>query len=322
MTEDKSTIIEKAISVFDAEIQCLIDVKEQLNDQFAEAVSLIYHNPGRLVVTGVGKSAIIAQKIVATFNSTGSPSIYMHAADAIHGDLGIIQEHDIIIAISKSGDTPEIKVLIPFLKTMGNKIIGMVSNPNSTLAREADITLYIPVHKEADPNNLAPTSSTTAQMAMGDALAITLLSARGFSDRDFAKYHPGGNIGKQLYMCVKDLCHYNDRPSVGINAGIKEIIVTISSGRLGVTAVEDNGQVVGVITDGDLRRMLETVTDTSLIRAEAIMTKAPKTIQGDELAVKALQVLQEMNITQLLVMNEDLYIGVIHIHDLLKEGFV
>ena len=322
MTEDKNSIVDIAIKVFEAEIQCLREVKEQISDSFYEAVSLIYRTPTRVIVTGVGKSAIVAQKIVATFNSTGTPSIFMHAADAIHGDLGIIQENDIILALSKSGDTPEVKVLIPFFKTMGNKIIGMVSNKNSVLAREADVLLYIPVSKEADPNNLAPTSSTTAQMAMGDALAIALLSAKGFSDKDFAKYHPGGNIGKQLYLCVKDLCHFNERPSVGINAGIKEIIVTISSGRLGVTAVEDNGQVVGVITDGDLRRMLESITDTSVIKAADIMTKAPKTIQGDELAVKALHVLQEMNITQLLVMNDDLYIGVIHIHDLLKEGFI
>jgi len=322
MTGDKNTIIERAVRVFDAEIQCLNDVKNHINDQFAEAVALIYNNPGRLVLTGVGKSAIIAQKIVATLNSTGSPSIFMHAADAIHGDLGIIQENDIIIAISKSGDTPEIKVLIPYLKTMGNKIIGMVSNLNSALAREADLILHIPVQKEADPNNLAPTASTTAQMAMGDALAISLLTAKGFSDRDFARYHPGGNIGKQLYTCVKDLCRYNGRPSVGIDADIREIIITISSGRLGVTAVEKEGQVVGIITDGDLRRMLEKVTDTAQVKAADIMTHSPKTIQGEELAVRALQMLQDLNITQLLVMNDDLYIGVIHIHDLLKEGFV
>lgn len=322
MTEDKSSIINKAHDVFDAEIQCLQDVRNQINDTFYEAVNLIYTTSSRVIVTGVGKSAIVAQKIVATFNSTGTPAIFMHAADAIHGDLGIIQENDLILALSKSGDTPEIKVLIPFLKTMGNKIIGMVSNPNSTLAREADVILYIPVSKEADPNNLAPTSSTTAQMAMGDALAIALLTAKGFSDRDFARYHPGGNIGKQLYMCVKDLCHYNGRPSVKSDAKLKEIIVTISSGRLGVTAVEENGQVVGIITDGDLRRMLENETETASVIASDIMTRSPKTIQGDELAVKALQILQEINITQLLVMNDDLYIGVIHIHDLLKEGFV
>ena len=322
MTEDKSSIINKAHEVFDAEIQCLQDVRNHINETFFEAVNLIYTTSSRVIVTGVGKSAIVAQKIVATFNSTGTPAIFMHAADAIHGDLGIIQENDLILALSKSGDTPEIKVLIPFLKTMGNKIIGMVSNQNSTLAREADVVLYIPVSKEADPNNLAPTSSTTAQMAMGDALAIALLTAKGFSDRDFAKYHPGGNIGKQLYMCVKDLCHYNGRPSVKADANLKEIIVTISSGRLGVTAVEENGQVIGIITDGDLRRMLENETETSSVKASDIMTRSPKTIQGDELAVKALQVLQEINITQLLVMNDDLYIGVIHIHDLLKEGFV
>ncbi|HRG43849.1 MAG TPA: KpsF/GutQ family sugar-phosphate isomerase, partial [Saprospiraceae bacterium] len=301
---------------------CLESVKANIDDSFGKAVSLIHDSKGRLIVTGIGKSAIIAQKIVATFNSTGCPAIFMHAADAIHGDLGIIQKEDIVLVLSKSGDSPEIKVLTPYLKSMGNKVIGMVSNKNSVLAYEADITLFLPVEKEADPNNLAPTSSTTAQMAMGDALAIALLTERGFTDRDFARYHPGGNLGKQLYTCVKDICRYNNQPWVNINAGIKDIIVAISSGRLGVTAVKEGETVMGVITDGDLRRMLEKEMDLSALQAKDIMTHSPKTIQGDELAINALHLLKNLNITQLLVMEGQHYIGVIHIHDLLKEGFV
>ena len=320
--DELSKVVERAKQVFDIEIQCLESVKANIDDSFGKAVSLIHDSKGRLIVTGIGKSAIIAQKIVATFNSTGCPAIFMHAADAIHGDLGIIQKEDIVLVLSKSGDSPEIKVLTPYLKSMGNKVIGMVSNKNSVLAYEADITLFLPVEKEADPNNLAPTSSTTAQMAMGDALAIALLTERGFTDRDFARYHPGGNLGKQLYTCVKDICRYNNQPWVNINAGIKDIIVAISSGRLGVTAVKEGDTVMGVITDGDLRRMLEKEMDLSALQAKDIMTHSPKTIQGDELAINALHLLKNLNITQLLVMEGQHYIGVIHIHDLLKEGFV
>ncbi|MCO6462311.1 MAG: KpsF/GutQ family sugar-phosphate isomerase [Saprospiraceae bacterium] len=316
-----NNFVDRARKVFDAEIQCLEAVKEHIDDNFTRAVHLILNNPGRLVVTGIGKSAIVAQKMVATLNSTGSPSIFMHAADAIHGDLGIIQKDDIIIVLSKSGDTPEIKVLTPYLKSMGNKIIGMVSNLNSSLAYDADITLYLPVEREADPNNLAPSSSTTAQMAMGDALAIALLSEKGFSDRDFARYHPGGNLGKQLYTCVRDICRFNNKPLVGPDATIREVIVAISSGRLGVAAVGEEAHIEGIITDGDLRRMLERNTDINNLRARDIMTHSPKTIQGSQLAVNALQMLKNLNITQLLVMDGDIYSGVIHIHDLLKEGF-
>ncbi len=322
MTEDTNIIIDHARKVFEAEIGCLEVVRENIDDRFAEAVRTIIESPGRIVLSGIGKSAIVAQKITATLNSTGSPALFMHAADAIHGDLGIIQQHDIVILLSKSGNSPEIKELVPYLKKMGNKIIALVSNLHSALAHDADIVLHVPVEREADPNNLAPTASTTAQMAMGDALAVSLLMARGFTEKDFARFHPGGNLGKQLYTVVGDVCRYNNKPSVASDAGIRDIIVTISAGRLGITAVEEGGRVVGVITDGDLRRMLEKEADTSEVKAKNIMTEKPKTIDSNELAINAMQRLKELNITQLIVMDGDRYAGVIHIHDLLREGFV
>lgn len=322
ITEDTNIIIDHARKVFDAEIHCLEAVRENIDARFAESVRAILDCQGRIVLSGIGKSAIVAQKITATLNSTCSPALFMHAADAIHGDLGIIQPNDIVILLSKSGNSPEIKELIPYLKKMGNKIIAIVSNLHSVLAHDADIVLHIPVEREADPNNLAPTASTTAQMAMGDALAVSLLMSRGFTEKDFARFHPGGNLGKQLYTVVGEVCRYNNKPSVPTNAGIRDIIVTISAGRLGITAVEEDGKVVGVITDGDLRRMLEKDADTTSIMARDIMTEKPKTIDSQALAINAMQRLKELNITQLLVMDGDKYAGVIHIHDLLREGFV
>ncbi|MDF2850526.1 MAG: D-arabinose 5-phosphate isomerase [Sphingobacterium multivorum] len=277
---------------------------------------------GRVIVTGIGKSAIIAQKIVATLNSTGTPSIFMHAADAIHGDLGIIQQNDLIIAISKSGNTPEIKVLVPFLKQTKNVLVALVGNTDSYLAKNADYILNTTVEKEACPNNLAPTSSTTAQLAMGDALAVVLQECRDFTDKDFAKYHPGGALGKKLYLRVGDLSDQNGKPSVPQQATVSDIIITITQFRLGAVAVLDDENILGIITDGDIRRMLEKHTDLATITAADIMGKSPKIIDKDELAANALHIMRENNITQLLVSDKGNYAGVIHIQDLLKEGII
>uniref|UniRef100_UPI0035E4285C KpsF/GutQ family sugar-phosphate isomerase n=1 Tax=Sphingobacterium athyrii TaxID=2152717 RepID=UPI0035E4285C len=285
-------------------------------------INKILHLQGRVIVTGIGKSAIIAQKIVATLNSTGTPSIFMHAADAIHGDLGIIQQHDLIIAISKSGNTPEIKVLVPFLKQTKNTLVALVGNTASYLAKNADYILNTTVEKEACPNNLAPTSSTTAQLAMGDALAVVLQECRDFTDQDFAKYHPGGALGKKLYLKVADLSDQNGKPSVQLNANVRDIIITITHFRLGAVAVLKDTQIQGIITDGDIRRMLERHTDLTTISAADIMGKSPKVIDKNELAANALHIMRENNITQLLVSDQGNYDGVIHIQDLLKEGII
>ncbi|WP_371412041.1 SIS domain-containing protein [Sphingobacterium sp. HMA12] len=285
-------------------------------------INKILHLQGRVIVTGIGKSAIIAQKIVATLNSTGTPSIFMHAADAIHGDLGIIQQHDLIIAISKSGNTPEIKVLVPFLKQTKNTLVALVGNTESYLAKNADYILNTTVEKEACPNNLAPTSSTTAQLAMGDALAVVLQECRDFTDQDFAKYHPGGALGKKLYLKVGDLSDQNGKPSVQLNANIRDIIITITHFRLGAVAVLKDTQIQGIITDGDIRRMLERHTDLATINAADIMGNSPKVIDKNELAANALHIMRENNITQLLVSDHGNYDGVIHIQDLLKEGII
>ncbi len=294
-----------------------------IDDDFEACVKEIYSAKGRVVITGVGKSAIIANKIVATLNSTGTPSIFMHAADAIHGDLGMIQKDDIVICISKSGNTPEIKVLVPLLKRRGSKLVALVSNTNSYLAQQADFVLNATIAEEACPHNLAPTTSTTAHLAMGDALAVSLLEIRDFSSRDFAEYHPGGSLGKQLYLKVSDVYTHNELPLVKANTPLKDVILEISSKRLGCTAViDENKNLLGIITDGDLRRMLEKNTNLTDIKAADIMTRTPKRIEKDEFAVKALHQMQESNITQLAVMDGEHVVGFVHLHDLLKEGIV
>lgn len=301
-------------------------VKKLLNyidDDFVKAVDIIYKSNGRVIITGIGKSAIISQKIVATLNSTGTPAIFMHAADAIHGDLGIIRQNDIVICISKSGNTPEIKLLVPFIKRFGNKIIAFVANSESFLAKQADFIIKTPIDKEACPNNLAPTSSTTAQLVMGDALAVCLLDVRNFSDKDFAKFHPGGALGKRLYLRVEDLYKMNDVPKVYIETLLKDVIFEISEKRLGATAVlDDTENLVGIITDGDLRRMLVKTNSLEGIIAKDIMTKNPKTIKPDTFAINAFEIMRKKNITSLIVSEDGKYFGIIHIHDLLKEGFV
>jgi arabinose-5-phosphate isomerase len=277
---------------------------------------------GRLVISGIGKSAIVGQKIVATLNSTGTPSIFMHAADAIHGDLGMIQQHDVVMIISKSGESPEIKILITLIKNLGNPLIGMVGNLQSILAKSSNYILNTTVSQEACPNNLAPTASTTAQMAMGDAMAVSLMELKGFTANDFAKFHPGGTLGKKLYLRVNDLSTLNEKPEVRPESTIKEVIVEMTRKRLGLTAVVDNAKLVGVITDGDLRRMLEKDLDIEHKMAKEIMSRDPKTIAPDALAVDALDKMRKNNITQLIVKTEEEYTGVIHLHDLLREGIV
>lgn len=311
-----------AIEAIQEEARAVAALAQYIDDDFVTVVDRILHLQGRVIVTGIGKSAIIAQKIVATLNSTGTPSIFMHAADAIHGDLGIIQQNDLIIAISKSGNTPEIKVLVPFLKQTKNLLVALVGNTESYLAKNADFILNTTVEKEACPNNLAPTSSTTAQLAMGDALAVVLQECRDFTDKDFAKYHPGGALGKKLYLRVSDLSDQNGKPSVQLQANVRDIIITITHFRLGAVAVLNGDQIQGIITDGDIRRMLEKHTDLTAITAADIMGKLPKVIDKNELAANALHIMRENNITQLLVSDHGIYDGVIHIQDLLKEGII
>ena len=315
-------IISSVKETIEIESKAIAKLTEFIDSQFAEAVTYIYNSNGRVIITGIGKSANIAQKIVATLNSTGTPAIFMHAADAIHGDLGIIQENDVVICISKSGNTPEIKVLVPLIKNTNNKVIALTSNLDSFLAKQADFVLNAYVEKEACPNNLAPTTSTTAQLVIGDALAIALLNLKNFSSKDFAKYHPGGALGKKLYLRVHDIVGKNERPEVHLNATLKDVIIEISAKRLGATAVVDNQRIVGVITDGDLRRMLAKSQNINGLTAADIMTKAPKTIASDVLAIEALDVLESYGITQLLVEDEGEYKGVIHLHDLIKEGII
>ena len=299
----------------------MLKLQQYIDDDFVRCLDVILHSKGRVIVTGIGKSAIIAQKIVATFNSTGTPAIYMHAADAIHGDLGIIQPDDVVICISKSGNTPEISVLIPFLKQSKTPLIALVGNTQSFLASEADYVINCTVDKEACPNNLAPTCSSTAQLAMGDALASCLIELRGFSSTDFAKFHPGGILGKRLYLKVADLYKYNDIPRVSPDAAMPQVILEISGKCLGVTAVTNNNKVVGAITDGDLRRMLEKNSDYTCLHAKDVMTANPKTIHVNALAIDALHLMKQKNITNLFVVNDaDEYLGVIHIHDLIREG--
>lgn len=316
-------IREIAKQTLSIEAGSIMELREFIDDSFVEVVRLLNEMKGRLVVSGIGKSAIIGQKIVATLNSTGTPSIFMHAADAIHGDLGMVQQDDIVMIISKSGESPEIKVLITLIKNLGNKLIAMVGNLNATLALGADLVLNTTVSQEACPNNLAPTSSTTAQLAMGDALAVCLMEVKGFSSSDFAKFHPGGSLGKKLYLRVSDLSKLNERPAVNQSSSIKDVIVEITRKRLGLTAVlNDDGMLTGVITDGDLRRMLEKGNDINHTTAKDIMGIHPKTIEGDALAVDALDRMRKNNITQLIVIEDNHYAGVIHLHDLIREGII
>ncbi|RAI92017.1 KpsF/GutQ family sugar-phosphate isomerase [Algoriphagus yeomjeoni] len=312
-----------ATRVLQNEAQAVLNLIDFLDGDFDACVEHILLSKGRVVITGVGKSALIANKIVATLNSTGTKAIFMHAADAIHGDLGMIQEDDIIICISKSGNTPEIKVLVPLLKKLGSKLVALVSNPKSFLAEQADYVLNATIGEEACPHNLAPTTSTTVHMALGDALAVCLLEARGFTSDDFAKYHPGGSLGKQLYLRVGDVLGGNEIPIVTENAGLAEVIMEISGKRLGATSVVDSaGNLKGIITDGDLRRMLQKSLDIQSLHASDIMTVNPKSISTQEYAIRALNMMKNHNITQLVAMNGNKIAGFVHIHELMKEGIV
>ena len=315
-------ILETARATIETEYNSIRRLREQIDEDFARAAEALLQMKGRAVVTGIGKSANIAQKVVATLNSTGTPSIFMHAADAIHGDLGIIRKEDVVIALSKSGETPEIKVLVPLLKGRCEKLIAIVGNKESYLAKQADYVLDVTVEKEACPNNLAPTSSTTAQLVMGDALAISLLELRGFTPADFAKFHPGGALGKRMFLRVGDLAVNNQVPKVDADEQISDVIIEISSKRLGATAVLENGKLIGIITDGDLRRMIQSHPDYQKLTAGEVMTRNPRTINKDELVVDALHLMREKNITQLPVLDQGEYIGVIHLHDILKEGIL
>ena len=315
-------IISVAKQTIETESKAILNLVSLVNHEFAEAVRYIYQSNGRVIITGIGKSANIATKIVATLNSTGTPSIFMHAADAIHGDLGTIQENDSVICISKSGNTPEIKVLVPLIKAIGNKLIAITSNKDSFLGQEADYVLNAYVEKEACPNNLAPTSSTTAQLVMGDALAMSLLDLRGFSSSDFAKFHPGGSLGKQLYLRVSNLTQQNKKPQVTPNTNIKDVIMEISKNMLGVTAVIDGSAIVGIITDGDLRRMMSTNDSFKGLTAKDIMSKNPKTIDNNAMAVAAMELMETNGITQIIAQENGVYSGVVHIHDLTKEGII
>lgn len=317
-------LLQHARSTLQVEIHTLQQLHATLHSDFVAVVRRIFAATGRLVVTGIGKSALVAQKIVATLNSTGTPALFMHAADAIHGDLGMITNQDLVLCLSKSGETPEIKALIPLINHLGSATIGMTSNPHSTLAQQADYFLHTPIEQEADPNNLAPTASTTAQMALGDALAISLLALRGFTARDFARYHPGGALGKQLYLKVSDIYPDNARPLTAPTDTLQSVILEISSKRLGATVVTDvRGQVTGIITDGDLRRMLSQHTTLDTLTAADVCTPAPKTILPDTLAAQALQVMRTHSITQLIVADATgHYLGMIHLHDLLRHGLV
>ena len=317
-----NSILSIAKETIDIESKAISNLSELLNEDFANAVQLIYKSKGRVIITGVGKSAIIATKIVATLNSTGTPAVFMHAADAIHGDLGLILKDDVVICISKSGNTAEIKVLVPLIKNAGNNMIAMTGNKDSFLGQKANYVLNTFVQKEACPNNLAPTTSTTAQLVIGDALAICLLKIRGFSSKDFAKYHPGGSLGKKLYLRVHDLSSLNQKPAVNPDTNIAKVIVEITEKLMGVTAVIDNGRIAGIITDGDLRRMLTKVTDISGLTAKDIMTSNPKLIDSNAMAVDAMDMMESFGISQLLVEENGKYVGVVHLHDLIKEGII
>ena len=315
-----SQILRIAKLVIRLESEIVEELIGKLNDDFAKATQLILSSNGRVIVAGVGKSANIASKIVATFNSTGQPSVFLHAADAIHGDLGNIQKNDVVICISKSGNTSEIKYLLPLIKNMGNKIIAICGNKNSYLENQADFVLDASVKKEACPHNLAPTSSTTAQLVLGDALAICLLESKNFTDKDFARFHPGGVLGKRLYLKVSDIVKNNEAPSVQVQDKVQKVIIEISKKRLGATVVLEGEKIVGIITDGDLRRMLEEEIEIDKVLAKDIMNNNPKSIVSSALAIEALKIMEQNNINQLLVMENEDYIGIIHLHDILREG--
>ncbi len=319
----KSKIIATAKKTIDLEARSISDLSGLLNDDFEKAISAISKCDGRLVISGIGKSAIIAQKIVATLNSTGTPSVFLHAADAIHGDIGMVQQNDIVMIISKSGESPEIKVLVPLIKNFKNTIIAMCGNMQSYLVKCADIFLNTTVTEEACPNNLAPTTSTTAQIVMGDVIAICLMELKGFSTEDFAKFHPGGTLGKKLYLRVMDLITNNEKPVVKEDSPLKDVIIEITKNRLGATViVDDDDFVSGIITDGDLRRMLEKNLVTALVIAKDIMTRNPQTIESSQLAVNALDMMRKKNITQLIVIENNRYAGIVHLHDLVREGII
>lgn len=319
MKNIKKTAIETLL----LEAKAIEKLGEYIDDSFEACVNEILQSKGRVVVTGIGKSANIGQKIVSTLNSTGTPSLFMHAADAIHGDLGMIQKEDIVICISKSGNTPEIKVLVPLLKKTGSKLVALIGNKESYLATHADFVLNATVEKEADPNNLAPTSSTTATLALGDALAVCLIEARGFGSRDFAKYHPGGSLGKKLYLTVNDIYTNNECPKVQESDSLEHVIFEISSKRLGATAVvNSDNNVTGIVTDGDIRRMLKGVIDVSKLIAKDVMTTNPKTVEDGIYAINALEIMQENNITQLVIVDDQKLKGFVHLHDLIKEGLI
>jgi len=320
--EDKISVLNYAKDTIKLQANSIQNLNKLLTKDFEKAVNLIDKSKGRVIVTGIGKSAIIAQKIVATFNSTGTPSIFMHAADAIHGDLGLIQEHDIIICISKSGNTPEIKALVPFIKKTNNKLIAITGETKSYLSDKSDIVISSYVDNEACPNNLAPTTSTTAQLVIGDAIAVCLVKLRGFSSNDFAKYHPGGNLGKRLFLKVEDLIDTRTLPKVNVSDLMKDVIIEISNKMLGIAAVLDKDKIVGVITDGDLRRQLLKSQDISKVKAIEIMTESPKIIDKRLLATDALLIMKKNKISQLLVAEKNKYIGVLHIQSLIKEGIV
>ena len=320
---NKDNIIKAALRTIELETNAVNGLKLFINDDFIKAVEKVAMCGGRLIVSGIGKSAIVAQKIVATLNSTGTPSIFMHAADAIHGDLGMIQDTDIVLVISKSGNSPEIKVLAPLVKNFGNTLIGMVGNTASFLALNSDIVLNTTVEQEACPINLAPTSSTTAQMVMGDALAVCLMELKGFDSRDFAKYHPGGTLGKKLYLRVGEMAAQNTKPKILPTATIKEVIVEMTANRLGAAVVVNEAEnILGIITDGDLRRMLEKTNSFENLSAKDIMSSNPKTIAAEILAVNALDKMREHNISQLIVEDNGIYAGIIHLHDLVREGII
>lgn len=316
-------IIQTALSTIEIEAESIMGLKQFINTDFERAVEAIAASKGRVVISGIGKSAVIAQKIVATLNSTGTPSLFMHGADAIHGDLGMVQKEDIVLVISKSGESPEIKVLAPLIKNFGNLLIGITGNDQSFLAKQSDILLNTTIEQEACPNNLAPTSSTTAQMVMGDALAVCLMEVKGFNTKDFARYHPGGALGKKLYLRVCDVALQNEKPAVGLEATIPAVIMEISKKRLGATVVlDEKSHIAGIITDGDLRRMLSKTTSFDDLRAKDVMATAPKTIDYETLAVDALEVMRQNGISQLIITKNNAFDGFIHLHDIVREGII
>jgi len=320
----KSSIDIKKIAreTISLEVAAISKLESRIDNNFVNVINLILNIKGRLIVAGIGKSANIANKMVATFNSTGQPAVFLHAADAIHGDLGNIQEGDVVICISKSGNTPEVKALVPFIKEMGNRVIALTGNSESFLAKEADYSLDVSVEKEACPNNLAPTSSTTAQLVMGDAIAVSLLACKDFSDKDFARFHPGGTLGKRLYLKLSDIISEENNPKVDEYATVNEVIIEISKKRVGATAVIVNNKLKGIVTDGDLRRMLESGSDFRKLLAKDIMSENPKMIEVEALAYDALQIMEDNNISQIVVMNNGVYVGIVHIHEILKEGVI